>query len=375
MQIYSGGLGILAGDHCKSASDAALPFVGIGLLYRRGYFRQQIDADGHQEHAQPDLDPSQLPLRRARGARRVAAQGERRDRRSRGARRRLGGPGRARADPAARHRHPGQRPVGSTDHPHPLRPRPRDAPLPGADPGHRRRPRPPCAGHRAGGLAPERGPLGVPARRARRRARRRRAGAVRRRGAAARRPRRRLHHPHAGPGRQRGLRARARDPSAGHVVPRGAHGARRAARARARPHRRPRRAVRHDRLRAAPRHRAPMRSASSTRRRPPRRGRTLPVTRSPPSPTASTSRPGSAVRCGGSCSARSACRWGSTCNGPEPLASARRRSTTRSCGRLICSRSARWTASWRAAWPASSRATASRPTRCARCAASSTRTR
>jgi starch phosphorylase len=67
MQIYSGGLGILAGDHCKSASDAALPFVGIGLLYRRGYFRQQIDADGHQEHAQPDIDPSQLPLRRARG--------------------------------------------------------------------------------------------------------------------------------------------------------------------------------------------------------------------------------------------------------------------------------------------------------------------
>jgi starch phosphorylase len=67
MQIYSGGLGVLAGDHCKSASDAALPFVGIGLLYRRGYFRQQIDADGHQEHAQPDIDPGLLPLRRARG--------------------------------------------------------------------------------------------------------------------------------------------------------------------------------------------------------------------------------------------------------------------------------------------------------------------
>ena len=67
IQIYSGGLGILAGDHCKSASDAGLPFVGIGLLYRRGYFRQQIDADGHQEHAQPDIDPAQLPLRRARG--------------------------------------------------------------------------------------------------------------------------------------------------------------------------------------------------------------------------------------------------------------------------------------------------------------------
>ncbi|MEO8510879.1 MAG: alpha-glucan family phosphorylase [Chloroflexota bacterium] len=67
MQIYSGGLGILAGDHLKSASDAALPFIGVGLFYRRGYFRQQIDADGHQEHAQPDLDPRQLPLRRARG--------------------------------------------------------------------------------------------------------------------------------------------------------------------------------------------------------------------------------------------------------------------------------------------------------------------
>jgi starch phosphorylase len=67
MQIYSGGLGILAGDHLKSASDAALPFIGVGLFYRRGYFRQQIDADGHQEHNQPDMDPRQLPLRRARG--------------------------------------------------------------------------------------------------------------------------------------------------------------------------------------------------------------------------------------------------------------------------------------------------------------------
>jgi starch phosphorylase len=67
MQIYSGGLGVLAGDHCKSASDAALPFVAVGLLYRRGYFRQQIDADGHQEHAQPDREPAAMPLRRARG--------------------------------------------------------------------------------------------------------------------------------------------------------------------------------------------------------------------------------------------------------------------------------------------------------------------
>ncbi|HET9346754.1 MAG TPA: alpha-glucan family phosphorylase, partial [Candidatus Limnocylindrales bacterium] len=48
----------------KAASDMALPLVGIGLLYRSGYFRQQIDADGHQEHAYPHYDPSRLPMSR-----------------------------------------------------------------------------------------------------------------------------------------------------------------------------------------------------------------------------------------------------------------------------------------------------------------------
>jgi starch phosphorylase len=62
--IYSGGLGVLAGDHMKSASDMALPFIGVGLLYRKGYFRQSIDADGHQEHNYPDYDLSRLPLTR-----------------------------------------------------------------------------------------------------------------------------------------------------------------------------------------------------------------------------------------------------------------------------------------------------------------------
>jgi starch phosphorylase len=62
--IYSGGLGVLAGDHMKTASDMALPLVGVGLLYRKGYFRQTIDADGHQEHAYPDYDPAQLPILR-----------------------------------------------------------------------------------------------------------------------------------------------------------------------------------------------------------------------------------------------------------------------------------------------------------------------
>ncbi|WP_297387193.1 alpha-glucan family phosphorylase [Acidiferrobacter sp.] len=48
LQIYSGGLGILAGDHCKAASDLGLPFVAVGLLYRQGYFTQTIDAQGNQ---------------------------------------------------------------------------------------------------------------------------------------------------------------------------------------------------------------------------------------------------------------------------------------------------------------------------------------
>ncbi|HYN48306.1 MAG TPA: alpha-glucan family phosphorylase [Candidatus Nanopelagicales bacterium] len=62
--IYSGGLGVLAGDHMKSASDMALPLIGVGLLYRKGYFRQSIDADGHQEHAYPDFDLNRLPVLR-----------------------------------------------------------------------------------------------------------------------------------------------------------------------------------------------------------------------------------------------------------------------------------------------------------------------
>jgi starch phosphorylase len=63
--IYSGGLGVLAGDHTKTTSDMALPFVCVGLLYRKGYFHQTIDADGHQEHAYPDYDLSRLPVSRA----------------------------------------------------------------------------------------------------------------------------------------------------------------------------------------------------------------------------------------------------------------------------------------------------------------------
>ncbi len=63
MPIYSGGLGILAGDHAKSASDLGLPFVATGLMYRRGYFRQTVEADGAQQQQYPILDLSRLPVR------------------------------------------------------------------------------------------------------------------------------------------------------------------------------------------------------------------------------------------------------------------------------------------------------------------------
>ncbi|MBO0855022.1 MAG: alpha-glucan family phosphorylase, partial [Nocardia sp.] len=60
---YSGGLGILAGDHLKAASDLGLPLIGVGLAYRSGYFRQSLTTDGWQAEHYPDLDPQGLPLR------------------------------------------------------------------------------------------------------------------------------------------------------------------------------------------------------------------------------------------------------------------------------------------------------------------------
>jgi glycogen phosphorylase len=60
--VYSGGLGVLAGDHCKAASDLGVPLVGVGLLYQNGYFRQAVDADGYQQHIYPHYDFARLPV-------------------------------------------------------------------------------------------------------------------------------------------------------------------------------------------------------------------------------------------------------------------------------------------------------------------------
>lgn len=65
--IYSGGLGILAGDHLKSTSELGLPLVGMGLLYRYGYFRQYLNRDGWQQELYQENDFYNLPITRLEG--------------------------------------------------------------------------------------------------------------------------------------------------------------------------------------------------------------------------------------------------------------------------------------------------------------------
>jgi glycogen phosphorylase len=67
LPIYSGGLGVLAGDHLKAASDLGLPLVGVGLLYRQGFGRQRIDGEGGQYEVYPENTFEELPLQRVHG--------------------------------------------------------------------------------------------------------------------------------------------------------------------------------------------------------------------------------------------------------------------------------------------------------------------
>ena len=68
LPIYSGGLGNVAGDQLKAADNLGVPVIGIGLLYQQGYFRQEIDAQGHQQALYPFNDPGQLPIKPVREA-------------------------------------------------------------------------------------------------------------------------------------------------------------------------------------------------------------------------------------------------------------------------------------------------------------------
>jgi len=67
LPIYSGGLGVLAGDHCKEASDLGVPLIGIGLYYQGGYFDQQIGLDGWQRDSDDPIDPTVNPVTRVNG--------------------------------------------------------------------------------------------------------------------------------------------------------------------------------------------------------------------------------------------------------------------------------------------------------------------
>lgn len=68
LPIYSGGLGVLAGDHLKSASDLGIPLVGVGLFYDEGYFSQHVDESGWQQESYAELDTKHLPIQPALGA-------------------------------------------------------------------------------------------------------------------------------------------------------------------------------------------------------------------------------------------------------------------------------------------------------------------
>ena len=204
--IYSGGLGVLAGDHTEGG-------LGHGPALRRRW-ASFIATATSARRSTPTATRSTPTPTSTRRACRCCASGTTtaaapvpvelpgRTVQCRG----LAGPGRPRAAAAARHGHPRQRRRGPADHPHPLRPRPRDAAAPGAGAGRRRRARAARAGHLARGLAPQRGPLGVPAGGAGARAGRH--GRRARRGPATGPGAKRVHDPHAGLGGQRALRRR-----------------------------------------------------------------------------------------------------------------------------------------------------------------------
>ena len=169
LRLYAGGLGMLAGDHLKSASDLGLPLVAIGLLYRQGYFQQRVNVDGWQEEFYSDADFDELPFSLLRNA-----EGSRRSTYRRVTRRctcRSGAPvGRIPlfcSTPTAtttRRSIAGSPPTSTGAR--------RNAHRAGARARHRRGARPARARHHAALLSPERGPLGLPHARAGARARR-----------------------------------------------------------------------------------------------------------------------------------------------------------------------------------------------------------
>ena len=259
LPIYSGGLGALAGDLVKEASDRCLPFVAVGLLYRQGYFRQRIDLSGWQREYWLDTDVERLPAALVTGDDGAAGDGHRAGPRRGDRRADLARGRRPRAAAAARRRAARELGDRALHLLAALRRPARDPPQPVRPARDRRPPRAEGAGRRARGDPPQRGPRRV-----------RRAGGAGRDGRGGRRQRAAahgLHDAHAGPGRQRRL-PRRRDRAAAGADPGGPRlqGQRGAG---ARPHASRRRA------RAVRDHAAghPDRARHQRRRPAPRRGR------------------------------------------------------------------------------------------------------
>ena len=141
LPIYSGGLGVLAGDHLKSASDLGVPLTAVGLLYRNGYFQQSLSPDGRQLETYPELDFYNLAIDPVKGTRRPAPAGAGGAARRPGRRGRVAGTRRPGAAAAARHEPARERPGRPRDHRPAVRRRDRDADPPGDRAGHRRHPR------------------------------------------------------------------------------------------------------------------------------------------------------------------------------------------------------------------------------------------
>ena len=163
LPIYSGGLGVLAGDHLKAASGLGLPLVGVGLLYQKGYFTQYLSSDGWQLERYPVNDFSTLPVQPARPGRRLRRSWCTVDLAgSLGGR--AGVAWRRWAHPSlpARHQPAGERSRRPGRHRRTLRRRSGGAHPPGDRPGHRRHAGPGGPGHRAVRVPHERGALGLP---------------------------------------------------------------------------------------------------------------------------------------------------------------------------------------------------------------------
>ena len=200
----------------RPPATSACPLIGVGLLYRHGYFRQSLSRDGWQQEHYPVLDPNELPSRPLRERRRHARPGlPRPARRPRAARPGLAGPGRPRPAAPARLRRRGERPRRTRGHRPAVRRRQRAPAAAGDAARYRRGARGPdvLPAHRAPrarGVPHQRGPRGVPRPGADRRTRRRGAGLRRRAGGGPRRHG--LHHPHPRPRRHRPLRPGAGRP-------------------------------------------------------------------------------------------------------------------------------------------------------------------